>query len=131
MEELEEKVENPSFIQSTRALAADFGLNFGWIGIYFILCLPLFSGRTIGKKLLGLKVVRLNNEPIGLWYSFERFGGYAAGLATGLLGFFQVYWDPNRQGIHDKIASTVVVDLREKKRKKTEGLRSRVLETEE
>lgn len=131
VEDLREMVDNPSFFRSVKALAADFGLNIGWIGIYFILCLPLFRGKTLGKKMLKLQVVRLNNEPIGLWYSFERFGGYAAGLATGLLGFLQVYWDPNRQAIHDKIAATVVVDLREKKRIKTDTLRKKVLGVEE
>ena len=40
---------------------------------------------------------------------FERAGGYAAGFATGLLGFAQVYWDANRQAIHDRIVGTVVV----------------------
>lgn len=29
--------------------------------------------------------------------------------APGLLGFARVYWDPNRQGIHDRIAGTAVV----------------------
>ena len=33
----------------------------------------------------------------------------AAGFATGLLGFAQVYWDANRQGIHDHIVGTVVI----------------------
>ena len=36
----------------------------------------------------------------------------AAGLATGLLGFIQIYWDANRQAIHDKISATVVIDIR-------------------
>ena len=43
------------------------------------------------------------------WAAFERAGGYAAGFATGLLGFAQVYWDANRQCIHDRISGTVVV----------------------
>jgi hypothetical protein len=44
-----------------------------------------------------------------LWASFERAGGYAAGLFTGLMGYAQVYWDRNRQAIQDKISETVVV----------------------
>ncbi len=40
---------------------------------------------------------------------FGRYGGYGAGFATGLLGFLQVYWDPNRQAIQDKISATVVI----------------------
>ena len=33
-------------------------------------------------------------------------------MATGLLGFIQIYWDANRQAIHDKISATVVIDIR-------------------
>lgn len=63
-----------------------------------------------------IQVIRLNAKPINLWFSFERFGGYAAGLTTGLIGFFQIYWDKNRQAIHDKIAGTVVIDLAKTKK---------------
>lgn len=129
-EELQEMVDNPSFLRSVKATAEDFGLTFGWIGVYFVITMALFGGSTLGKKLLGLKVVRLNNKPIGIWYSFERFGGYAAGVATGLLGFFQVYWDPNRQAIHDKIAGTVVLDTRKKRINKYAGLRKELLRNE-
>lgn len=59
----------------------------------------------------------MNGHDLKLWYCFERFSGYAAGLATGLLGFLQIYWDDNRQCIHDKIASTVVVYVKPKKKK--------------
>ena len=93
--------------------------------------LAYFKGQTPGKKLLSIKVVRLNNKDISFWYSFERFGGYAAGVATGLLGFFQVYWDPNRQAIHDKIAGTVVIDKREKRIKKFAYLRNELIDGQE
>jgi len=54
-------------------------------------------------------VLRLDGRRMGWWEAFERAGGYVAGLATGLLGFVQLFWDPNRQCIHDKIVGTVVV----------------------
>ena len=54
-------------------------------------------------------MIRLDGQPIGWFHAFERAGGYAAGVATGLLGFAQILWDPNRQGIHDKIVATVVI----------------------
>src|SRR5215213_11293459 len=53
----------------------------------------------------------LDGLPMTLWASFERFGGYAAGLFTGLMGYAQVYWDRNRQAIQDKISETVVIRL--------------------
>lgn len=130
-EVLEEKVEHPGFITTLKGAAEDFGLGFGWVGIYFIVSLAYFKGQTPGKKLLSIKVVRLNNKDISFWYSFERFGGYAAGVATGLLGFFQVYWDPNRQAIHDKIAGTVVIDKREKRIKKFAYLRNELIDGQE
>ncbi len=129
-EELSKQVENPSFLRSLKATAEDFGLSVGWIGVYFVLCTAFFRGQTIGKRILSLRVVRLNNKPIGLLYSFERFGGYAAGIATGLLGFAQIYWDANRQAIHDKIAATVVLDTRKKTIQKYEELRKEILSDE-
>ena len=53
--------------------------------------------------------MRLDGKPLGYWVSFERFGGYAASLFTGFEGFLRILWDPNRQGLEDKLAETVVV----------------------
>lgn len=127
IEELEDEIENPSFYKTIKTWFGFMGLSMGWIGLYFIASVAYFRGQTLGKRLLQIRIVRLNNKPVGLFFSFERFGGYAAGLATGLLGFFQIFWDANRQAIHDKIASTVVIDTRPSKIKKTEHLRRDIL----
>jgi hypothetical protein len=87
----------------------ELGLAFGWGALYFSFLVAWKNGRTIGKRLFGIRIVRLDGQPISWFLAFERPGGYAAGLATGFLGFLQIFWDPNRQGIHDKIAGTVVV----------------------
>ncbi len=92
-----------------RSMAEDLGLGLGWGAVYFSVFLTWWGGRTPGKKLFGLRVLRLDGQRMTWWASFERYGGYAAGFATGLLGFAQVYWDPNRQAIHDRIVGTVVV----------------------
>ncbi len=97
------------FWRTAKSIADDLGLGFTWSAVYFTLFLALGGGRTPGKWLLGIRVVRLDGRPIGGWGAFGRFGGYAAGIATGLLGFLQILWDSNRQGVHDKIASTVVI----------------------
>ena len=92
-----------------RAISDDLGIGLGWSGLFFTAFLALWEGQTPGKRLLGMRVVRLDGKPLGWWAAFERFGGYAASFATGLLGFAQIFWDPNRQAIHDKIVHTVVV----------------------
>jgi hypothetical protein len=85
------------------------GSAIGLWSLYFALLLPRMRGQTIGKRLLGVRVMRLDGQPITWWAGLERAGGYAAGLATGFLGFAQIFWDRNRQCIHDKIVGTVVV----------------------
>lgn len=108
----EQQSELDSIIKWIKALIEDLGLGFGWATFYFTVSTALGQGQTLGKKLLGIKVLQLDGTPLSLWDSFGRYGGYGAGLATGLLGFMQVYWDPNRQAIHDKISATVVIDVR-------------------
>lgn len=104
-----ERAENRGLLHSITEFLDELGIGFGWTGLYFTAFMALWRGQTPGKKLAGVRVVRLNGQPMTLWTSFERFGGYAAGLVTGLLGFVQVFWDRNRQMIHDKIVETVVV----------------------
>ncbi|MBI4520752.1 MAG: RDD family protein [Gemmatimonadetes bacterium] len=105
----DEADQDPGIFRMLRALADDLGIGFGWAAVYFTVFTTLWKGQTPGKRMLKLRVLRLDGSPIGWWIAFERFGGYAAGIATGLLGFAQILWDPNRQAVHDKIVATVVV----------------------
>jgi uncharacterized RDD family membrane protein YckC len=111
-DDLEEAREGGGIMGFLRNIGEDLGLGLGWSGLYFTAFVVLWRGQTPGKRLVGVRVVRLDGIPIGWWAAFERFGGYAAGLATGLLGFLQVFWDPNRQAVQDKISGTVVIQDR-------------------
>lgn len=102
-------------------LLNDMGLGFGWSAFYFTVFTAWFDGQTLGKKLLGISVIQLDGTKITLWASFGRYGGYAAGFTTGLLGFIQILWDANRQAIQDKISATVVIDLRKTKLERSTG----------
>jgi uncharacterized RDD family membrane protein YckC len=92
----------------------DVGLGLSWAIAYFSLLPVWWRGQTLGKRVFGLRVVELTGKPLTVMRAFKRYGGYAAGMATGLFGFAQVFWDPNRQAIQDKTAHTVVIDLRRK-----------------
>jgi len=93
-------------------MSNDLGLGFGWFALYFTAFNVLGRGQTPGKRLLRIRILRLDNRPLSWWLAFERFGGYAASFSTGLLGFAQILWDRNRQGLHDKAVGTVVITLR-------------------
>lgn len=90
----------------------EVGASFGWGIVYFSLLPAWWRGQTLGKRLFCLRIVELTGKPITPLRGLKRYGGYAAGMATGGLGFLQVLWEPNRQGLQDKAAHTVVVDER-------------------
>lgn len=98
-----------SLISWVDGLIKDLGLGFGWAALYYSVLTAWWRGHTIGKRILKIKVIKLDGSPLNLWESFGRYGGYTAGIATGLLGFLQIFWDPNRQTIQDKIAETLVL----------------------
>jgi uncharacterized RDD family membrane protein YckC len=125
IEELEER--DTDLIELIEQIAEQFGYGFGWAAVYFTLCLYLLNGQTIGKFLCRIRVVQLDGKKIGIWSAFGRYGGYAASFVTGLSGFFQIYWDANRQGLHDKVSGTVVICLRRAKKqgKLAEGIKTK------
>ena len=98
--------------EQIKVWADDVGLGLGWAIAYFSLLPAWWNGQTLGKKLLRLRVVELTGKPLTVMRAFKRYGGYAAGIGTGMFGFLQVFWDSNRQAIQDKTAHTVVIDLR-------------------
>lgn len=105
----EEESNTPSLIGWIKAFLEDLGISFGVAAIYFSVLTTRCNGQTLGKRLLGVRVILLNGDTPNLWQSFGRYGGYGAGFATGLLGFLQVFWDSNRQAIQDKISETLVI----------------------
>ncbi|BDY04709.1 RDD family protein [Ferrimonas sp. YFM] len=125
--EADQEPERFSIIGVVKGIIEDLGLGLGWASVYFTVFTAWFHGQTLGKKLLAIRVIQLDNTPLSLWEAFGRYGGYGAGLTTGLMGFLQIFWDPNRQGIHDKISSTVVVDLRAKARKRARAERNKIM----
>ncbi|MDQ3395604.1 MAG: RDD family protein [Bacteroidota bacterium] len=79
--------------------------------VYFSIFTWKWQGQTLGKRLMKIKIVKLNGTPISFWNSLERASGYTASAAILFLGFFQYFWDRNAQTTHDKITETIVVDV--------------------
>ncbi|NIN70847.1 MAG: hypothetical protein GTO46_02705 [Gemmatimonadetes bacterium] len=111
-EDLEQRLEeesNRGLISLITSILDEVGIEFGWSALYFTFFPVIWRGRTPGKRLLRMRIVRLDGRPLGWWSALNRFGGYAASIFTGLLGFFEMFWDDNRQAMQDRIAATVVV----------------------
>jgi len=72
----------------------------------------LGNGRTPGKWIARTRAVSLTSDRIGAWQAVERSLGYGAAVLEGGLGFAQFFWDRNRMCAQDRLAETIVVDLR-------------------
>ncbi|MCG8474569.1 MAG: RDD family protein [Cytophagales bacterium] len=77
--------------------------------VYFIFFTWYFQGQTPAKRLLKIRVMKLNGKRLSIWNSLERVTGYVSSASLLGLGFLQVFWDKNHQTTHDKICETVVV----------------------
>jgi len=71
-----------------------------------------YCGQTPGKMALRIKVVTTDYADIGFLRAFWRevVGKFLAALFFGL-GFLLVAIDPEKQGLHDRMAATYVVKL--------------------
>lgn len=80
------------------------------------LVLPiLFQGRSLGKMLVGLRVVRMDGTRVhAAALVIRNVVGYAITAATLLLGFFIGAITPSGRTLHDYIAGTIVIRGRRK-----------------
>lgn len=69
-----------------------------------------FFSSSPGNKLMRLKIITENGNPINLQIAFLRYLAYWLSVLPLGLGFFWILWDPKRQAWHDKLAKTYVVE---------------------
>ncbi len=70
-----------------------------------------YSGQTVGKMIMNLRVVTTVGENLSYWRSFKRWLGYFASSIIFYIGYLMVAFTKDKQGLHDKIAGTYVVRL--------------------
>jgi uncharacterized RDD family membrane protein YckC len=92
--------------------AVNIGLNGFQIlvtWLYHAFCESSSWQGTIGKKVLGLRVTDLNGNEISFGRATGRyFGTILSGMICGI-GFLMVAFSERKQGLHDMLASTLVL----------------------
>ena len=90
-------------------------VNLIWVGVA-LLASPLYfitlfttTGQTIGKYVMGVRVVRLDGRPMTFMTGTVRWLGYFVSAIPFGLGFFWVIVDNRQQGFHDRLAGTSVI----------------------
>jgi len=77
---------------------------------YYTLGIALY-GTTFGKNAMGVRVAMLDGSSVSVTRAFIRFLGYYPGAMLMYLGFAWALVDPRSQTLHDKLASTVVLEI--------------------
>lgn len=77
--------------------------------LYFALMESSSWQGTVGKKLLKIKVTDTNGYPIGFGKATGRYFGKILSSMICLIGFIMAAFTEKNQGLHDMMASTLVV----------------------
>jgi uncharacterized RDD family membrane protein YckC len=100
----------------------DAGVGFSAVNVLrgaFFLFFPAFYyvylhgayGQTFGKMALRIKVVNEDGTPLDYRKSFLRWLGYFLCDLTFYIGYLWAAFDHRKQGLHDKLCSTLVVRI--------------------
>ena len=112
---IERKPEYAGFLKRFAAFFIDVILlcfiSWGGANIVYFIGMWAWKGQTLGQMIANVKVVRIDGKPVDLRTSAIRFIGYLiCGLTLGL-GFLIIAFDKNKQGLHDKLAETYVINV--------------------
>jgi uncharacterized RDD family membrane protein YckC len=92
------------------------------LSLLYLVPSSLRTGRTFGKKLFQIRAIQMNGAPLGLRAALTRYGlplvfalmlqGFLGPLAFAfaLIGVLTWPRNANLQGLHDRVAGTIVVD---------------------
>jgi uncharacterized RDD family membrane protein YckC len=99
-------------------------------GIAYFIGFWAWRGQTPGKMIIGAKIVRTDESPIGLWRAVRRYFGYFVYLSAIELSVVYVSWilaiilslviflfvalSRDKRGLHDRLAGTIVINTRPK-----------------
>jgi len=92
---------------STRfVLAAGLLVSF----LYYVVFWAKGGGQTLGNFTCMMRIVATNGQPIGLGRALARYLGFYVSIIPLSIGFLWAAFDKRRQGWHDKIARTYVIE---------------------
>lgn len=80
-----------------------------WAGYH--IAMWMWKGTTIGGIVAGIKVLRVDGQPMSFSVAFVRSLSSFFSAVVLFFGFFWAGWDKEKQSWHDKIAGTIVVKV--------------------
>lgn len=86
----------------------------GWISFFLVLAYFVYfetseKQATIGKSVMGLKVIRQDGKKMETSDAIIRYLGKVLSAVIFMIGFLMVLFDDQKRSLHDRIAKTYVV----------------------
>jgi uncharacterized RDD family membrane protein YckC len=79
------------------------------IGMTYLLVCHVVLGRTLGMRVLKMRIIDVYGEPPSPGRCVIRCAGYLASVATLFLGFLWMGFDSEKRGLQDWLAGTYVI----------------------
>lgn len=79
------------------------------ITMIYLFVFHMTLGRTLGMRVLKMKVIDVYGDPPSPARCAARCAGYLASIATLFLGFLWIGFDSEKRGLQDWIAGTYVI----------------------
>jgi uncharacterized RDD family membrane protein YckC len=95
-------------LASDPALVMGFVLFFA-IALTYLLVFHITLGRTLGMRVMKMKIIDIYGDPPSPARCIARCAGYLAGVATLFLGFLWIGFDSEKRGLQDWLAGTYVI----------------------
>jgi uncharacterized RDD family membrane protein YckC len=82
---------------------------FALLGASYLVILHAGPGQTLGKRLVGIRVIDGFGQPLGLGRSFVRTLALVPSAGLAGLGVLWIGFDRERRALHDRLADTHVI----------------------
>ncbi len=98
-----------SFVVSVFAGTNGLLISAGLFILYFIVCHRIW-GQTLGKKIIGIRLISVGAESLTLWRLLLReIFGRCFCLISLFIGYFRILINKDRRGLHDLLAGSAVI----------------------
>jgi uncharacterized RDD family membrane protein YckC len=99
----------PQWTWLSTAIPAGIAAVSSFIPLVYFSTLVAVTGRTIGKSVMGIRVVGTKGRRLSVARSILRTVAYLVSLLPVFAGFLWVIFDSDRRGWHDHLAGSRVV----------------------
>ncbi len=99
----------PKWLSFTNLLPAVVAATVTFIPLAYFFLTVAVAGKTVGKGLMGLRIIRPGGGRLSPARSFVRAVAYLVSLIPLGLGFIWVLFDRDRRGWHDMLAGSRVI----------------------